>query len=218
MKKEVKSGDFFSLAMLAFGGVGLELLLLFLESLVYSNSLNEMTTTQHILHWCLTSFVWGACTLLLARYAKNHYSFDITGSRKSIKTSKLIVAILLVLVCIASNAWSWGTLKILGELAKKESIALFLFQYIYYIFEVGLILSIIAYGQKAGELRFGKVNIPWGGFIVGLSWGLMHALTKGSLFIGAEAMITGILYGSIYLLVEKRGWYSYCLILLAFVL
>lgn len=216
-EKKITGGDYLALGLYAFLGVGMEVVLLPLEQMFYSNSISEMTSSQHIIHWVLTCIVWGLFAALLARYAKRRYDFHVWGKPQSIPLLNWVIAILLSAICIASNAWSWGTLKILGEFASKTPL-LFVFQYIYYIFEVFLVISIVIYGQKAGEMWFGKDKIPWGGILVGISWGLVHALTKGSLFIGLEAMVSGILYGCIYLLMKKQAVYAYILILLAFVL
>lgn len=221
MKKEkrITGGNFLAFGLYAFLGIqGIELTLLGIESMIYPNSISELTPVQLIIHWIATSIVWGLIAVVLARYAKQHYNFDIWGENQSVPINNWIIAIVLAALCIASNAWSWGTLKILGELEIKNSLMLFTFQYIYYIFEVMLVLSVIAYGQKAGDLWFKKCKIPWGGILAGVTWGLAHALTQGSLFVGLEAMVSAVLYGCIYLLMKKRTIYSYPLILLAFVL
>ncbi|NLO85623.1 MAG: hypothetical protein GX096_09375 [Clostridiales bacterium] len=88
----------------------------------------------------------------------------------------------------------------------------------YYIFEVVLVWLVVCFGQRAGELWFSRKNIPWGGITAGLSWGLVHALTKGSITIGLSALLAGILYGVIYLLLKKKAPVTYLFILLAFVI
>lgn len=216
--KKITGGNFFAFGLYAFLGIGMELVLLFIEDLIYSNSVNALTPTQRIIHWVATSIVWCLFAVALARYAKRHYHFNIMGQAQKVPLKNWVIASALAAVCIASNAWSWGTLKILGEFAAKNSVLLFVFQYIYYFFEVGLVLSVIAYGQKAGEMWFKKSKVPWGGFLAGLTWGLVHALTKGSMLVGLEAMVSAILYGCIYLLVKKRAVYAYPLLFLAFTL
>lgn len=217
MKKEksITGGNYLAFGLYAFLGIGMEIVLLMIEQTFYGNSLKDMTPVQHIIHWLLTCAVWGLFAFVLAQYAKRQYHFDVMGEVQSVSQKNWLLAVALAGVCIASNAWSWGTLKILGEFASKTPV-LFAFQYLYYIFEVFLVLSVVIYGQKAGEMWFGKGNVPWGGVLAGITWGLVHALTKGSLLIGLEGMMAGILYGCIYLLVKKRAVYAYPLIFFAF--
>jgi hypothetical protein len=47
-----------------------------------------------------------------------------------------------------------------------------------------LISLIIVFGQKVCEKWFHNEKIPYGGIILGLTWGLVHTYTKGSLPIG----------------------------------
>ena len=216
-KKRVTGGNFFALGLYAFLGLGMEVLIMMIEQGIYGRDLSELGPAQHVLHWVITCIVWGVFAIFLARWAKGRYRFDIGGQRQNIPVWGILLALLLTGVCVALNAWSWGGLKILGEFSRKGPL-LFTFQYIYYIFETLLIFSVIAYGQKAGELWFERRKIPWGGLLAGLTWGLAHALTRGSIFTGLEALLAGILYGCIYLLVKKRALYALPLIFLAFAL
>ena len=50
----------------------------------------------------------------------------------------------------AINIFDWHTLKIVGE-AQGKTVFQFCAQYLYYIFEVMLVILIIIYGQKAIE-------------------------------------------------------------------
>ena len=120
-------------------------------------------------------------------------------------------------LCIAINAFSWGTLKVLGELGGKTPLQ-FLFQYFYYLFEIILVVLLIAFGQRAGELWFHRSWMPWGGIAAGITWGLVHTLSKGDFWVGLTAMTAAVFYGIIYLLVGKRAIPAYLLIWMAFVL
>ncbi|WP_200789781.1 hypothetical protein [Clostridium fallax] len=94
----------------------------------------------------------------------------------------------------------------------------FIFQYIYYIFEAVLVLLIIVFGQKAGEMSFKNKRLPWGGFLLGVTWGLIHLLTKGDLVIGLILCLASVLYGIAYLAVKKNIYIAYPIIFLMFVL
>lgn len=216
-RKKITGGNFLALGLYAFLGLGMEVVLLMLEQDVYKVNITEWDTSKHILHWIFTCVIWGVFTVALALWAKHRCQFSIMGERRRAPAVNWIIAILLVAVCVGLNAWSRGTLKLIGEFTGKE-LSRFIFQYIYYVFEVFLIFSVVAYGQKAGEMWFGSSKVPWGGILAGLTWGLVHSLTKGSILVGLEALVAGVLYGCIYLLIKKRAVYAYPLLLLAFAL
>ena len=95
---------------------------------------------------------------------------------------------------------------------------LFIFQYIYYLAEGFLISLVIAYGQKACEMWFHNDKIPYGGIILGLTWGLAHIISKGSILMGLLSVLGGFLFGSIYLLVNKDFKKTFPIITLLFIL
>ncbi|MBP5636739.1 MAG: hypothetical protein J6X25_04390, partial [Bacteroidales bacterium] len=78
---------------------------------------------------------------------------------------------------------------------KSRGPILFPFQYVYYLFEVMLVLLIIIFGQMAFEKWFNNNKIPFGGILVALTWGLGHWLSKGSLFAGIYTAIGGFVFG-----------------------
>ncbi|MDE6973297.1 MAG: hypothetical protein K2P38_09380, partial [Lachnospiraceae bacterium] len=94
---------------------------------------------------------------------------------------------------------------------------LFVFQYMYYMFETMLFLLIIVFGQRACELWFRKVTVPYGGILCGLTWGLAHLFTK-DLSTGLLGIVIGFAMGSVYLLVNRDFRKAYVLLFLLFVL
>ena len=53
---------------------------------------------------------------------------------------------------------------------------------------------------------------------MGLTWGLAHIFTKGSLLIGLEGVAIGLLFGSLYLLLNRNLKGTMVLLFLLFVL
>lgn len=78
--------------------------------------------------------------------------------------------------------------------------------------------KIIVFAQEAGESWFKKSNIPWGGVLVSLTWGLAHIFTKGNLLIGILSFLSGLLYGSVYIICKKNIYIAYPIIFLMFAL
>ena len=56
------------------------------------------------------------------------------------------------------------------------------------------------------------------GLILGLTWGLGHILSKGSIIIGLLSAVAGILFGAVYLLVNRDYKKAFPIITLLFML
>lgn len=201
--------NYFWLAMTAFGGLGLECLYAFLlEPMLYGAPMQEWTTAQTILHWVITCATWGLVAFWIGHDAKKSCGFDILQKGEAMKLWQWIAVILCIAAAIGSNYLDWGGFKFLKEFEHK-TLLLFVFQYIYYAFETVLFMLIIVFGQKLCETVFKKRNIPYGGIICGLTWGLAHIFTKGSLAVGLSGVVFGFLFGVAYLVVGrdiKKTW------------
>lgn len=91
----------------------------------------------------------------------------------------------------------------IGEFQKKGPL-LFAGQYLYYAFEVVLVLLIAAFGQRFWEaLRKGRSQFPFGGVVLCCTWGAIHMLSRGSLSTGLGVMAFGLMYGAIYVLLGR---------------
>ncbi|MCM1258280.1 MAG: hypothetical protein NC307_10580 [Roseburia sp.] len=91
------------------------------------------------------------------------------------------------------------------------------FQYIYYIFETVLVTLILVFGQNAFEKWFRRRNIPYGGIIVAITWGIGHFFTK-DISTGIVTMIAGLAFGSVYLLAGRDIRKTYPILWIMFVL
>lgn len=216
---KISSWDFLWYALYAFAGLGLEFVLIgIVEPLLFGKiNANDYNTTQHIIHWILTSICWGITAGLLIKTSKNKSGFNVL-SCDAVKKTNIIFSTLAVATCIILNFFDWKTLKIIGEFQSKKTV-IFIFQYIYYIFEVILVFLIVAFGQKfAEDLLKKKSNIPFGGIVLCCTWGTVHILTKGSIYTGIGVMTFALIYGIIYILLNRNAKLSYIAILLAFII
>lgn len=204
-------------ALYAFAGLGLEMVLLGVIEPVLWGSAGEYGTVQRVVHWSLTSVCWAAVILLLIRGARRELEFDVRNCHK-VPLGSILLSLVLVAACIWLNAYDWGTLKIVGEFTRKKGIE-FLFQYLYYGFEMGLVFLIVAFGQRFGEgLLHRQSNIPFGGMVLCSTWGAVHILSKGSVATGLGVMAFAIVYGILYVVLNRNTKLTYLAMLLAFII
>lgn len=219
MKNRIKRGFLFLLlALLAFGGLGLEMLLAFLiEPLIYGVGLDEFNTKQNILHWIITCAVWGCATVSLLFFAKQKMKINIFKNKKNVKIINWILCVILLVVSITVSMIDWNGLKVQKEFAYHGWLK-FIFQYLYYFFETILVVLIIIFGQEAGEHFFKYSKIPYGGILTAITWGLVHCLTKGDFIIGLLSFASALMFGMVYLFSKKNIYISFPFIFLMFIL
>ena len=218
MNKNIKEG-FFDLLMvlIAFAGLGFEAVLAFMiEPLLYGCDMKSWSVTQNVIHWILTCIVWGLTGFLVIRLAKRFEDFDIFKKGKKMKRWQWLLVILIIIFSLIISYIDWNGSKVLKEFNANGPVK-FVFQYIYYCFEVVLVTLILIFGQLAFEKWFKRKNIPYGGIVVALTWGIAHIFTK-NLYVGIITMISGLVFGSVYLLTNRDIKISYVILWFIFVL
>lgn len=210
--------QYFEYAMLAFGGLGLEVLYAFwLEPLIYGHPMQEFTTAECIIHWTVTIITWLVVAFFIIKSARKNLGFQLKGTDKKWTLMGIIASIVLVGLMMGINYIDVGGLKIIYEFHRLGALK-FVFQHLYYLAEVILFTLIIVFGQHALEKLFRKKNIPYGGIVVGLTWGLAHWFTKGSIWIGLEGIVLGFLFGAIYLFLGRDFKKTYLVLALTFII
>ena len=220
-----KGLEFLLYALEAFGVIGLEVLLAYVvEPKLYNRGMKDFNTWQSISHWILTCTVWGLGAYSIIKDCRKNSGVDLLDNIKNvkvfdkgIKVRQWVLIALGVTVCLVSTWIDWNGSKVLTELNRRGAL-LFVFQYIYYLFEVLLVLLIIVFGQMAFEKWFNNSKIPFGGIIVALTWGLGHWATKGSLVTGLYTAVGGFVFGSVYVLTNRNVKLSYLLLCIMFIL
>lgn len=204
-------------ALTAFGGLGLEMLLAYvIEPMMYGVQMQEFNTTQHILHWIITCSLWGAVAVWLIKDIKKRCGWDMMIKGETMKPWQWIVIVAGCIGAVWITSRDWDGLKIIMEF-KSRGALLFTFQYIYYAFETLLFMLIIVFGQRALELWMKHTNIPYGGIICGLTWGMAHIFTKG-ITTGLFGLLLGFLMGTAYLLTNRDIRKTYIVLFVMFAL
>lgn len=216
MKKETGINDII-LAMLAFACLGLEVVLaLWIEPMKYGSQINEWTDLQTIIHWVVTCSLWGAASWYIIRFAKKKYNFDLFQKRNKMAVWQWVLVAVLLIGSFILSYFDWNGSKVLKEFYANGPVK-FIFQYIYYIFEVVLVTLVLVFGQNAFEKWFHKWNIPYGGMIVAITWGIGHFFTK-DILTGIVTVISGLAFGSVYLLVNRDIRKTYLILWIMFVM
>jgi len=214
--KEIKALDYLWLALYAFLGLGLEIVIMFGETYIYGLNPGEWGMGNHIMHWFITCIVWGSFSYFLIKSAKNKYAYDLLQLKeKPTKYGMIVTVIVTVVGLIIMNA-SWDGFKVVIEYQEKGPIR-FIFQYIYYIFEVGLITLIMVFGQKFGEMLTKRKTFIWGGIVLSLTWGLVHILTQ-DFMTGMLTVVLSLLFSIIHLSLKKNLYLTYLFIAIIFIL
>lgn len=209
LKKENKIMDYLGYTLYAFGGLGIEILLMMLETNLWETSNNQWTISQNITHWTITCLIWGVLAFLLLK--------QVPKRRSKIKKLNVYITSIIVLVAICYTTFVWNGFKPFIEFS-NNGLVKFIIQYVYYACESMLILLIIVFGQMFFEKIVGrKSNFPAGSIILVLTWGLIHILTQG-LSTGIYASIQACLYGIVYLTLDRNFIFSYMAIALMFML
>lgn len=169
--------DYVSLGLYAFLGLGMELVLVIIESFIFKANVAEYATIQLIVHWIITIVIWGVFTYFITKAAREKYNFDYFQYKEKMTKRQCFLASILLLLVLAVSIWDWKGFKVLKEF-QNLGLLKFSFQYLYYLMETVLITLIVVFGQKAGEVKYNKLNVPWGGIMVGLTWGSFICLPK----------------------------------------
>jgi len=202
-----KGWKYLLLSFGAFLGMCLEFIHTYIwEPFVFGN---ELTTWQTILHWIITCLTWGTAAYLLVRIAKNKLGFDILTKGKKMKLWQVSAALFGIVISISAIYLHWGEFRVVMEY--NNGLLLMFFQYIYYLVETLMILLIIIFAQKALEIWTKKRNVPWGGIICGLTFGIIHFISSGEVDIprGIFATVSGFFFGAAYLFTNrdfKKSW------------
>lgn len=217
--REKRLGWIFLLfSLLAFAGLGLEMLLAFLiEPLIYGYGIDSFTKPEMIIHWSITIVMWIITALLLVWYARRKLDFDLFDNKKMSPLLNWTLMILILIISIVISLIDWKGLKVVKEYNYHGFIN-FVFQYLYYIAETILVFLMIVFAQKSGEEFFSNEWIPYGGIFTALTWGLIHAFTKGNLIVGLISFLMAILMGVVYLLGNKNSYKTFPIILLILIL
>lgn len=228
---QIKARDFFLRAILLIVILATEFLVCFLDAFVDGRDTSQLVQfSKHwyamVSHWIITLIIWGTGITLLYRWSKKKgvlnelLRFNFT-KRTSIMLFISILIVLLVSFIEAkifkeSIPQVYQGFKIFVKMYGSKAFIVTIFQNIYYFVESIMVLFIIAFFQRAGELWFKKETVPWGGIGLSLTWGLLHFIAHPTvaLYISIWALFLGVMY----ILNQKNVYPTFAVIFLMFII
>ncbi len=212
------------LGILVFLTLALEAVVLLAESAVYGAVPSALLQT--CIHWTLTCSVWCAGLALVYKAARRRELFG-AEEKENLRPVQWISLAVITAAGVLFMAASWNmTFKPLAEWSRfvetfgSAGMAGFLFQYLYYLAESAIILTVIMLGQRAGELFFSQGRntfIPWGWLFCSLLWGLPHLLTK-NWETAVMSIVLSFVFELAYLAAGRKKWLSYAAVAVIFLM
>lgn len=223
MGREVKWTKYLWLSLLSFGAFLLEYFSIFVIELVFLHvDIGNYTANQRSVHCIIMAFMWAVVITVLLLFSQKYFHFPARENKEEkIPLKNWIITFACLICCKILTFIDWHTLKVVGEVQGKNTYQ-FCAQYLYYIFEIMLVLLIIIYGQKALETLLKKESsIPFGGMILAVTWGAFHFVSRGAgleIWNGISTMIFSVLSGVMYLRLDRKCLYSYLFIAIGYLL
>ncbi len=215
--RNIRGFDYFKLVLASFIGLLLDPLLGFgIAPIIFGKRISEWSNAQFAVYWMIVCFIWGIASFFIIKFASNKYDFDFVNKGQKMEGWKWATIISIIVFTLMIKYFNWNGVKIFVDFQSLGWVR-FIFQYLYYCFEVLLVVLILIFGQTACEKWFKKINIPYGGIIIAITWGLAHFFTKDFL-TGIMSVIVGLAYGSIYLLTSRDIRKTYIILWIMFVL
>ncbi len=190
------------LAVTAVAAIGLErVLCMITEMMIYGAEMSAWSVPQHILYRLVICLIWGAISVTLVFLAKDECDFDIFRSGNKMTATQWMLIGEIIVGSLIISCMSWNGSKIIHEFLANGWIK-FIFQYIFYLFEMVLVTLILVFGQRAFEQLFRQRNIPYGGILIAIAWGAYRFMNDG-IAQGVISMLMGLAFGCVYLLVNR---------------
>lgn len=213
IKNEVKWTTYLRLSLMIFCAFLLEYFSLFvIEMLIMRMDIFNYSGREQSLHHFIMVVIWSIYLGFILVYSRKKYEFPAKRIQSDISKKDLVTALVCLFGCKIMTFIDWHTLKVVGELQGKATVQ-FIVQYLYYFMEIGIVLLIVMYGQKAIETLIKRgSNIPFGGFILAITWGAFHFVSRGKgieIWNGISCIIFSVLFGISYLKLKRNYFYSY---------
>jgi hypothetical protein len=221
MKKTmVKPIQYLLIALILFSLLGLEFPVFFLSRLVDGRPASQVFSWPAkwygaIFHWTVTIILWAAGAWIIYAWAKRKgVQSDVLRvkiNNRDVVLMAIGVAFVIVYELVYSRLTGLSIPQILREylgfqrMYGSQAWIVALFQNLYYLMEFILVVLMVAFFQRAGELWTKLTWFPWGGIGLVLTWGMIHLVTnpQGALGVIVWSLILGIMF-----ILSKKNFFS----------
>lgn len=210
-KPIVKPVTFLLIALIIFSLLGLEFSVFFLSRIVDGRAASQAFSWPTnwygaVFHWTVTMLVWilGAVGVYLwakkKGVIKDLIRFEFIARDGIWLVIGILFAIAYELVYSRLAGLSipqiWREYHGFQNMYGSQAWMVSIFQNLYYLVEYLLVVMMIAFFQRAGELWFKASWFPWGGVGIALTWGMIHLVTnlQGALGVILWAVLLGIFF------------------------
>jgi hypothetical protein len=230
-KPAVKAKSYFLIALIIFSFLGLEFLVFFLSRLVDGRSMGQLFSWPihwygAVFHWTVTILIWAAGAIGIYRWLKKRGGFDAAVRVNRNKGDGLLLVLGIVVLIVYELVLSrltgsqilqiWREFQGFQRMYGEQAWVVSKFQNLYYVVEFALVVMMIAFFQRAGELGFKANWFPWGGLGLSFTWGAIHLVTNPQ---GAVRVILwAVLLGIYFLVTKKSFWLVWLVGFLGFIL
>ena len=204
---QIKSSSFFMMGVICLIGFLTEYIILQLEQALYNKHYYSFTITESNMHWIIVCVRWGLIGLMMFYVTVRMYSFDLSKKRNAPKKRGIAACLLLAAASVFLKLYVYGGWRIQLDIITSgwfQSI----FQYVYYFFEIILATITIAILQEWCESFCKNKNLPYGGIIFALTWGVSHIITQGNLLVGICYILLALMFGMAFLFMNKNLLYT----------
>ena len=199
------------LALILFSLLGLEFPVFFLSRLVDGRGTDQVFSWPvnwygAVFHWTITMLLWGAGALSVYFWAKKkgvlpgliRFDLDRRDGLLLVIGIVFVIAYELVYSRLAGLAIPqiWREYRGFQNMYGGQAWIVSIFQNLYYLVEFALVVLMIAFFQRAGELWTKLAWFPWGALGLGLTWGMIHLVTNpgGALGVIVWSLVLGVLF------------------------
>lgn len=141
-----------------------------------------LTIPNQVAAMAITPVLWGIGASLLAGKVKKDNKENILYNSFSLSGRDGVILFFVIMggIAMAASNYLYAGLKPLFVRELLTGYPLYTIRnIIYYPLEVLLMLYLLIYAQRAGEIFTGNHTIPWGAFALFLLWGLPHIAWHG---------------------------------------
>jgi hypothetical protein len=227
----IKPITYLLIALVIFSLLGLEFPLLFLSRLVDGRPASQAFSWPSnwygaVFHWAVTMLVWmiGAVGVYFWAKKKGVLADLVRFKFEQRDSVWLVIGILLVVAyeLISSRVVGlsvpqiWREYRGFQNMYGGQAWVVTIFQILYYLVEYLLVVMMIAFFQRAGDLWFKTSWFPWGGLGIALTWGMIHLVTNPQGALGV--ILWAVVLGLFFVLSKKLFFATWIVGLLGFIL